>query len=86
MTMQSHGRARATTAASGEGHDGGDVREHADQGPAARWPRRRSRIPNFDRTVIYVLEHHDEGALGVVINRPSPEELGVPLDAWAEVA
>ena len=21
--------------------------------------------PNFDRTVIYVLEHHDEGALGV---------------------
>ena len=39
--------------------------------------------PNFDRTVIYVLEHHDEGALGVVLNRPSPEELGEPLDAWA---
>ena len=32
--------------------------------------------PNFDRTVIYVLEHHDEGALGLVLNRPSPEELG----------
>ena len=23
--------------------------------------------PNFDRTVIYVLEHHDAGAVGVVI-------------------
>lgn len=38
--------------------------------------------PNFDRTVIYVLEHHDEGALGLVINRPSPEELGDALSAW----
>ena len=27
--------------------------------------------PNFDRAVIYVLEHHDDGAVGVVINRPS---------------
>jgi putative transcriptional regulator len=41
--------------------------------------------PNFDRTVIYILEHHDEGALGVVLNRPSPEELGEPLDAWADL-
>ena len=41
--------------------------------------------PNFDRTVIYVLEHHDEGALGLVLNRPSPEELDEPLDAWAEL-
>ena len=39
--------------------------------------------PNFDRTVIYVLEHHDEGALGLVLNRPSPEELEEPLDVWA---
>jgi putative transcriptional regulator len=39
--------------------------------------------PNFDRTVIYVLEHHDEGALGLVLNRPSPEELGDALQAWA---
>lgn len=38
--------------------------------------------PNFDRTVIYVLEHHDEGALGLVLNRPSGEELTEPLDAW----
>ena len=41
--------------------------------------------PNFDRTVIYVLEHHDEGALGLVLNRPSPEELGDALRAWAEL-
>jgi len=41
--------------------------------------------PNFDRTVIYVLEHHDEGALGLVLNRPSPEQLGEPLDAWVEL-
>jgi putative transcriptional regulator len=39
--------------------------------------------PNFDRTVIYVLEHHDDGALGLVLNRPSPEELGDALRAWA---
>ena len=41
--------------------------------------------PNFDRTVIYVLEHHDEGALGLVLNRPSPEELDEPLDAWIDL-
>ena len=39
--------------------------------------------PNFDRTVIYVLEHHDDGALGLVLNRPSPEELGDALRSWA---
>ncbi len=41
--------------------------------------------PNFDRTVIYVLEHHDEGALGVVINRPTDEDLGEPLDRWEDL-
>jgi putative transcriptional regulator len=41
--------------------------------------------PNFDRTVIYVLEHHEEGALGLVLNRPSAEQLGEPLDAWIEL-
>jgi putative transcriptional regulator len=39
--------------------------------------------PNFDRTVIYVLEHHDEGALGLVLNRPSLEELGDALQPWS---
>jgi putative transcriptional regulator len=41
--------------------------------------------PNFDRTVIFMLEHHHEGALGVVINRPTDEELGEPLDRWADL-
>ena len=41
--------------------------------------------PNFDRTVIFVLEHHDEGALGVVLNRPTEEELGEPLDRWEDL-
>jgi putative transcriptional regulator len=41
--------------------------------------------PNFDRTVVYMLEHHDQGALGVVINRPSGEELTEPLDRWRDL-
>lgn len=41
--------------------------------------------PNFDRTVIYVLEHHDDGAVGVVINRPSDEALDEPLDRWIDL-
>ena len=40
---------------------------------------------NFDRTVIFMLEHHDDGAVGVVINRPSYEELEVPLDRWVDL-
>ena len=41
--------------------------------------------PNFDRTVIYIIEHHLEGALGVVINRPSDETLDAPLDRWEDL-
>ncbi len=41
--------------------------------------------PNFDRTVIYVLEHRDDGALGVVLNRPTDEALDEPLDRWADL-
>ncbi len=41
--------------------------------------------PNFDRTVVYMLEHHHEGALGVVINRPTDEPLGDPLDRWIDL-
>ena len=28
--------------------------------------------PNFHRTVVLVVEHEDEGAMGLVLNRPSP--------------
>lgn len=41
--------------------------------------------PNFDRAVIYVLEHQADGALGVVVNRPSDEELDEPLDRWIDL-
>jgi putative transcriptional regulator len=37
----------------------------------------------FDRTVVLLLEHGDEGALGVVLNRPSGVEIGEPLERWA---
>jgi putative transcriptional regulator len=42
--------------------------------------------PNFERTVILVLEHGDEGALGVVLNRPSNLDLAEPLPEWAHAA
>lgn len=32
--------------------------------------------PNFDRTVTYVCEHNDDGALGIIINRPTTMALG----------
>jgi putative transcriptional regulator len=41
--------------------------------------------PNFDRVVVYVLEHHDAGALGVIINRPTEEQLEEPLDRWTDL-
>lgn len=41
--------------------------------------------PNFDRTVIYMLEHHSDGALGVVLNRPSAEPLAEPLERWTDL-
>lgn len=37
--------------------------------------------PNFDRTVVYMLEHGPEGALGVVLNRPS-DDLDAEFDSW----
>ena len=38
--------------------------------------------PNFEHAVIYMVEHHDEGALGLILNRPSAESLNDPLDGW----
>jgi putative transcriptional regulator len=42
------------------------------------------RDPNFDGTVVLLLEVNDEGALGVVLNRPSAVPVAEVLDAWAE--
>jgi putative transcriptional regulator len=39
--------------------------------------------PNFDRTVVLLLDHDEEGSLGVVLNRPTPVGVGDVLEAWA---
>lgn len=38
--------------------------------------------PNFDRTVVLLLEHDDEHALGVVLNRPSDLPVATALPGW----
>ena len=39
--------------------------------------------PNFHRTVTYLCAHNDEGAMGIVINRPLNLNLGEVLDHMA---
>jgi putative transcriptional regulator len=38
--------------------------------------------PNFDRTVVLLLQHSDEGAFGIVLNRPTDTEVGEALPEW----
>jgi putative transcriptional regulator len=42
--------------------------------------------PNFDRAVVLLLDHDEEGSLGVVLNRPTPVGVGDVLEPWAELA
>lgn len=42
----------------------------------------RLRDPSFRRAVVLVLDHSDEGALGVVVNRPMEVEVSAVLPAW----
>ena len=42
--------------------------------------------PNFDRTVVLVLDHDTDGTLGVVINRPTTVPVHEVLPAWSELA
>lgn len=39
--------------------------------------------PNFDRAVVLLLDHDEEGSLGVVLNRPTPVDVVDILEAWA---
>ena len=41
---------------------------------------------NFDRTVVLVVEHTEQGALGVVLNRPSATGVADVLPRWAPLA
>ncbi len=42
--------------------------------------------PHFDRTVVLMLDHSDDGALGVVLNRPTAIPVLDALEPWAAVA
>jgi len=42
--------------------------------------------PNFARTVVLVLAHSDQGAVGLVLNRPTVTLVGAPLPEWEELA
>jgi putative transcriptional regulator len=42
--------------------------------------------PNFRRTVVLVAEHGDEGAMGIVLNRPTDTSVGEAVPALAAIA
>jgi putative transcriptional regulator len=42
--------------------------------------------PNFTRSVILILDHDTDGALGVILNRPSEVSACDALPRWADVA
>lgn len=39
--------------------------------------------PNFVRTVVFMLEHNEEGAIGVILNRPSELPVATTIEPWA---
>ena len=41
--------------------------------------------PNFVHTVVLMLEHSEEGAVGVVLNRPSEISVAEAIPAWSRV-
>lgn len=42
--------------------------------------------PNFSHAVVLLLEHNDEGAFGVVLNRPSDVAVAAALPGWEQLA
>ncbi|THC47550.1 YqgE/AlgH family protein [Streptomyces sp. A1499] len=42
--------------------------------------------PNFDRAVVLLLDHDEEGSLGVVLNRPTPVDVADILEGWGDLA
>jgi putative transcriptional regulator len=41
--------------------------------------------PNFSRTVVLILDHDEDGALGVVLNRPTPVDVSEILPTWQQL-
>jgi putative transcriptional regulator len=41
--------------------------------------------PNFTRSVVLIVQHHEEGAVGVVLNRPTQVAVGEVLPRWASL-
>jgi putative transcriptional regulator len=42
--------------------------------------------PNFDRTVVFMVEHNEQGAFGLVLNRPTDAQLAAVIPEWAPAA
>src|SRR5206468_1987997 len=42
--------------------------------------------PNFFRTVVFMIEHNDEGAVGVVLNQPTDAALTDALPEWSALS
>ena len=42
--------------------------------------------PNFARTVVFITEHNDDGAMGIVLNRPSETSVESVVPELAEIA
>ncbi len=42
--------------------------------------------PNFAHAVVLLIEHNDEGAFGVIVNRPSDVPLASALPGWEQLA
>ena len=42
--------------------------------------------PNFARTVVFLTEHNEEGAMGIVLNRPSDADVESLVPELAEIA
>ncbi len=40
---------------------------------------------NFDRTVVLMIEHTADGALGLILNRPTDLAVGIALPTWRHV-
>lgn len=41
--------------------------------------------PNFERTVVFLMEHNEDGTVGLVLNRPSPLTVLETVPEWREL-